>query len=172
MAQFRSSSYKDHGRMTWTCQARSGERQMKPFRSLIAIAALLLLCGQGGQAQTARTIKVVVPFPAGGSADDLARLLADQIARAQGASFVIENRPGAGTVVATEAVSRAAPDGTTLLIVANSFIINPSLRKLNYAPFGSFAPICNLVSSPLVLAVNSESKYRSLADLVGEAHAK
>ena len=122
--------------------------------------------------QMTRTIRIVVPFPAGGSADDLARLLADQIGRTHGVNFVVENRPGAGTVVATEAVSRPAPDGNTLLIVANSFVINPSLKKLNYDPFVSFAPVCHLVSSPLIVAVNSDSPFRSLADLINAAHAK
>jgi tripartite-type tricarboxylate transporter receptor subunit TctC len=147
---------------------------MKLIGILAAAAGMMLLALSGHDAvsQMARTIRIVVPFPAGGSADELARLLADQIGRTRGVNFVIENRPGAGTVVATEAVSRAAPDGNTLLIVANSFVINPSLKKLSYDPFTSFAPVCHLVSSPLIIAVNSESPYRSLADLINAAHAK
>ncbi len=147
---------------------------MKLVAILAAVAgmALLAMPGDGAVSQTARTIRIVVPFPAGGSADELARLLADEIGRSRGMNFLIENRPGAGTIVATEAVSRAAPDGNTLLIVANSFVINPSLKKLNYDPFTSFAPVCELVSSPLVIAVNSEEPYRSLADLIDAAHAK
>ena len=147
---------------------------MKILALLTAVASvtLLALSGHGAVSQMARTIRIVVPFPAGGSADDLARLLAEEIGRTRGVNLVIENRPGAGTVVATEAVSRAAPDGNTLLIVANSFVINPSLKKLNYDPFVSFAPVCHLVSSPLIIAVNSDAPYRSLADLVGAAHAK
>jgi tripartite-type tricarboxylate transporter receptor subunit TctC len=147
---------------------------MKLFAILAAAAGMMLLAlsGHGAVSQMARTIRIVVPFPAGGSADELARLLADQIGRTRGVNFVIENRPGAGTVVATEAVSRAAPDGNTLLIVANSFVINPSLKKLSYDPFTSFAPVCHLVSSPLIIAVNSDSPYRSLADLINAAHAK
>ena len=137
-----------------------------------ASVALLAVCGQGAVSQTARTIRIVVPFPAGGSADEVARLLGDQIGRSRGVNVVIENRPGAGTIVATEAVSRAAPDGNTLLIVANSFVINPSLKKLNYDPLTGFAPVCHLVSSPLVIAVNSDSPYRSFADLVAAARAK
>jgi tripartite-type tricarboxylate transporter receptor subunit TctC len=147
---------------------------MKLIGILAAVAGMLLLAlsGHGAVSQTARTIRLVVPFPAGGSADELARLLADQIGRTRGVNFVIENRPGAGTVVATEAVSRAAPDGNTLLIVANSFVINPSLKKLSYDPFASFAPVCELVSSPLIIAVNSDQPYRSLADLINAARAK
>jgi tripartite-type tricarboxylate transporter receptor subunit TctC len=147
---------------------------MKLIAILTAVAGVMLLALSGHDAvsQMARTIRIVVPFPAGGSADDLARLLAEEIGRTRGVNLVTENRPGAGTVVATEAVSRAAPDGNTLLIVANSFVINPSLKKLNYDPFVSFAPVCHLVSSPLIIAVNSDAPYRSLADLVNAAHAK
>jgi tripartite-type tricarboxylate transporter receptor subunit TctC len=154
------------------------ERQMKLIGLLTAAAgfaagsALLALSGHDAASQMARTIRLVVPFPPGGSADDLARLMADQVGRARGVNLVVENRPGAGTIVASEAVSRAAPDGNTLLIIANSFVINPSLKKLNYDPFTSFAPICHLVSTPLIVAVNSDSPYRSLADLINAAHAK
>src|ERR1700730_10005272 len=109
---------------------------MKLIRVLAAVAGVSLLAmsglamsGHGAVSQLARTIRFVVPFPPGGSGDDLARLLADQIGRAQSVNFVIENRPGAGTIVATEAVSRAAPDGNTLLMVANSFVINPRLTQ-------------------------------------------
>jgi tripartite-type tricarboxylate transporter receptor subunit TctC len=147
---------------------------MKTLALLTAVAGvtLLVLSGHGAVSQMARTIRIVVPFPAGGSADNLARLLAEEIGRTRGVNLVTENRPGAGTVVASEAVSRAAPDGNTLLIVANSFVINPSLKKLNYDPFVSFAPVCHLVSSPLIIAVNSDAPYRSLAELVNAAHAK
>jgi len=86
--------------------------------------------------------------------------------------MVIENRPGAGAVIGTEAVSRAAADGNTLLMVANSFVINPHLRKLNYEPLTSFEPICYVVRSPTVLVVNSGSSYRTFADLVAAARAK
>jgi len=117
-------------------------------------------------------LRIVVPFPPGGSTDILARLPADQIARMQGIATVTENRPGAGTIVATEAVSRAAPDGNTLLLNANSFVINPNLRKLSYDPLTSFEPVCYLVRSPQVVVVNSASPYRTLADLIDVARAK
>lgn len=122
-------------------------------------------------AQSARSIKIVVPFAAGGGADILARLLSEQISRTQGVTAVVENRPGAGTVIGTEAVARSAPDGNTLLIGGNSFVVNPNLRKVNYDPLTSFAPICHLTRSPNVIAVNSASPYRTLADLINAARA-
>ena len=78
----------------------------------------------------------------------------------------------AGTVIATEAVSRAAPDGNTVLLNANAFVIAPHLRKLTYDPLTSFAPLCQLVSSPQVIVVNGASPYRSLGQMLDAARAK
>ena len=147
---------------------------MRMPRRLLALCfavALLAPTGHVASAQTARTIKIVVPFPAGGVADILARLLAEQIGRARGPTIIVENRPGAGAVIGTEAVSRAAPDGNTLLITSPAFVINPHLRKLNYDPLISFEPICHLTSTPTVIVVNSASSYRTLADLLDAARA-
>jgi tripartite-type tricarboxylate transporter receptor subunit TctC len=143
-------------------------------RLAIALVAgpLVALSGHSARSQQTPTIKVVVPFPAGGAVDSLGRLLAEEISRAQGSAMVVENRPGAGTVIATEAVSRASPDGSTLLMSANSFVINPHLRKLNYDPLRSFAPICYLARTPTVVVVNTASPYRTLADLLEAARAK
>jgi tripartite-type tricarboxylate transporter receptor subunit TctC len=129
------------------------------------------LAPAGAHAQTG-TIRLVVPLPAGGGVDVVARQLAEQIAQAQGATFIIENRPGAGTMIGTEAVARANPDGNTLLVVPNSFVVAPQLHKANYDAIASFTPICSLVATPTVLAVNKTSPYRTLADLVGAAQAQ
>jgi tripartite-type tricarboxylate transporter receptor subunit TctC len=135
-------------------------------------AAFFAVTGPRAWSQTTRTIKIVVPFPPGGPTDFLARLLGEQIGRAQGPTMVVENRPGAGSVIGTEAVSRAAPDGNTVLIYSKESVINPHLRKVSYDPLTSFEPICRLVSSPTVIVVNSASPYRTLADLLDAARAK
>jgi tripartite-type tricarboxylate transporter receptor subunit TctC len=122
--------------------------------------------------QATRTIKIVVPFPPGGGVDIVARLMADQISRVQRASVIVENRPGAGTLIATEAVARAAPDGNTILFLANSFVINAGLRKGAYDPLTSFEPVCLLTRSPNAVVVNSASPYRALSDLIADARAK
>jgi tripartite-type tricarboxylate transporter receptor subunit TctC len=133
---------------------------------------LLAPTGHDAWSQAARTIKIVVPFPAGGSADILARLLGEQIGKTQGPTVVIENRPGGGASIAYEAVARAAPDGNTLVINGNSLVINPNLRKVNYDPLTSFEPICYLVTTPQIVVVNSASPYRTLGDLIAAARAK
>jgi tripartite-type tricarboxylate transporter receptor subunit TctC len=135
----------------------------------LVMAAAALFCS-GAWAQTA--VKIVMPAPAGGAGDIVARMLTEQVGRAQGLTLVIENRPGAGTIIGTEAVARAAPDGTTLLITAPYLVIAPHLRKLNFDPLTGFEPICHLVSSPGVIVVNSSSPYRTLGDFLDAARAK
>ena len=89
----------------------------------LSTALLLALSAGGAFAQTSRTVKLVVPYPPASGPDILSRLMADQVGRAQGVTIVVENRPGAGTTIGTEMVARAAPDGNTVLLVANSFVV-------------------------------------------------
>jgi tripartite-type tricarboxylate transporter receptor subunit TctC len=135
-------------------------------------AAFVILFSTGAWSQATRTIKIVVPIAPGGSMDILARVLGEQIGRTQGPTMLIENRTGAGGVIAAEAVSRAAPDGNTLLIDSSNLIITPQLRKLSYDPLTSFEPICYLTSTPSVIIVNNASPYLTLADLLDVARAK
>src|SRR5947209_5771268 len=142
-------------------------------RAAIALAAVLLLASFAPSAWTqAGAIKIVVPYTPGSGPDILARLMAEQIGRAQGATVVVENRPGGGTVIGTEAVARAAPDGSTVLLVANSFVVNPALKKTGYDPVTSFEPVCYLAATPIVLVVNGSAPYRTLAELIAAARAK
>src|SRR5215470_12066613 len=134
-------------------------------------ALFLIAFGESALPQTG-PIKIVNPYPPGGTADIIARLLGEQIGRTQGVTMMIENRPGGGTAIGTEAVARAAPDGSTLLITSVVLVINPHLRKLNYDPLASFEPICNLVQSPQVIVANTGSPYRTMADLTSAARAK
>ena len=119
----------------------------------VLCAVAVALSGQDASSQTARTIKIVAPVAPGGVGDTIARLLGEQVGRAQGQTVLIENRTGAGGVIAAEAVSRAAPDGHTLLINTPNLVIASHLRKLSYHPVTSFEPICKLVNSPSVLAI-------------------
>jgi len=120
----------------------------------------------------AQTTKLVVPIPAGGAGDVLARVLADQISRTQGAPVMVENRPGGSTLIGTEAVARATPDGSSLLVPGTGFVINPHLRKTNYDPLTSFEPICHLANLPTVIVVKSSSPFTKLTDLLDGARAK
>ena len=155
------------------------QRPLRHFQCWIAATGTLALLSIIGLAPLdrpawaqARTIRLVAPVPPGGTTDILARLLADQIGRRPGVSVVVENRPGAGTVIGNEAVARAAPDGNTLLINTTGILISPYLQKASYDPLTSFEPICQLVSSPTVFVVNSASPYQTLPDLIAAARAK
>jgi tripartite-type tricarboxylate transporter receptor subunit TctC len=142
-----------------------------PAALLTWLLASLVVCGPV-QSQTPKAIKIVVPFPPGGGSDLLGRILADQIHRTERITAVVENRAGAGSVLGTDAVSHAAPDGTTLLINTPNIVIAAHLRKLNYDPLTSFEPICKLGSSPALVVVNGSSSYRTLADLVAAARGR
>jgi tripartite-type tricarboxylate transporter receptor subunit TctC len=135
--------------------------------ALVGAAVFAISQGALAQGPAGRTLRLLVPFAAGGGADLLARLLSQQVGQSHNQTVVVENRPGAATVLGTEAVARTEPDGTTMLLVANSFLINSILRpNLRYNPLTSFEPICLLVSSPNLFIVNSSSPFRSLADFV------
>jgi len=141
-------------------------------RTTAAFIAIVLsaFAATGARAQSA--IKLVVPYPPASGPDILSRLMAEEIGRAHGPTVVVENRPGGGTVIGTEAVARAAPDGGTVLLVANSFVVNPALKKQNYDPATSFEPVCYLAATPIVFVVNGASPYRTINDLVAAARAK
>jgi len=142
---------------------------------VVAVAAMtfiIVITADGVRAQISRTIRIVVPYAPGGTADIVARLLADQAGRAGGPAMIVENRPGAGGAVGTETVARATADGTTLLVVSTPFLIDPLLRKLNYDPLRNFAPLCNLVSAPTVIVVNSAAPYRTLAQMLDDARVR
>jgi len=122
--------------------------------------------------QAGRTIRLILPFPPGGPADAMVRVVAQQIGDSGGPSMVIETHPGAGTEIGTEYVSRAAPDGGTLLVISPSFVVLPHVRKLKYDPLTDFAPICELAIFPPIILVNSDSPYRTLGEFIAAARAR
>jgi len=135
-------------------------------------AVLLFLPITAAWPQSARAIKLINPYPPGGGADVLARVLVNEIGNMGGPTLVVENRPGAGTVIGTQDAVRAAPDGNTLLITNNALLLAPHLRKLDFDPLTSLEPICSVGSTPTVVIVNSASPYHSLSDLVAAARHK
>src|SRR3954469_22394955 len=148
---------------------------MRTKLTSLLCSIILLLLGleaAGAQSHAGRVVHIVVPSTAGGGADVLARLLANHISRSQDQTIIVENRPGAGNTIGTEAVARATPDGNTLLITTPEFVINPHLRKLSYDPLTGFAPICILARSPQLILVNPATPYKSLAELLDAARQK
>jgi tripartite-type tricarboxylate transporter receptor subunit TctC len=114
-----------------------------------------------------------VPYAAGGGVDILARTLGEAVSRQWGQSVVVENRPGAGGVVASQVLVTSAPDGYTLMVVASGHATNAFLYpKLPYDTFKDFTPISILASSPNILLVRADSPFKTLADVIAQAKAK
>jgi len=143
-------------------------------RVLAAICAFLLTAGTAA-AQTfpSRTITLVVPFPAGGALDAVARPMAEGMRKILGQPVIVENVPGAGGTVGTGNVAKAAPDGYTILLgsVATHAIAAGVYPKLTYDPIASFAPITQLTRGPLVLAVAPQVAAKTVAELIAAAKA-
>jgi len=143
---------------------------------LFALAALLLVSSPFSPALAAypeRPIRIVVPFAPGGGTDVVARTLAQEMARNLGASIVIENKPGAGTILGTQAVATSDADGYTLLMGTFANAVNPSLKpKLPYDPHADFAAVALIARSFNIVVVNPKSPYHSIADLIAAAKAE
>jgi tripartite-type tricarboxylate transporter receptor subunit TctC len=139
---------------------------------LFAVAVAAAAQPAGAQGVTGKTVKIVVPYPAGGTGDVVARVVAQSITEKTGQSIIVEDRPGAGSIVGTEFVARAEPDGTTLLLVENPFILSSIMFTGHYDPVTSFEPICYVAATPAVLAVSSKSDIKTLADFLTLAKSK
>jgi tripartite-type tricarboxylate transporter receptor subunit TctC len=139
----------------------------------MALGLLMLAGGAFAQSYPSKTIRVVVPQPPGGSTDLVARPLARHLTDSLGQAIVVENRPGAGSLIGTDLVAKAAPDGYTLLMVAASFTINPSLHKsLPFDPVNDFAPISLLSAFPNLLVVHPSVPVKTVQELIALAKAK
>jgi tripartite-type tricarboxylate transporter receptor subunit TctC len=135
-----------------------------------AALAGLSVFGAHGQTFPTRNVTIFVPFAAGGPTDTIIRILGARLAARWQKSVIIENRPGAGTIVATTALARAEPDGYTLGVAVNTFAINPAINHaLAYDPLKDFAGISMVVSVPIVLVANSSFPPNSVAELVALA---
>jgi tripartite-type tricarboxylate transporter receptor subunit TctC len=145
------------------------------MRAIKYILCIFLLAAVPAHADTwpTRAVRLIVPFPAGGPADTLARVIADKLSAQWGQPVVIENRAGAGGNIGAELAARAAPDGYTLLINPSNHVINASLyAKLPFDPLNDFTPLTEVASYMLVLVAHPSLPARSLAEFVSYARAQ
>jgi len=151
------------------------QRNTKTKSALFALAALLLPAFSADDAWALypdRIVRIVVPFAPGGGTDVIARTLAQEMAKDLGATVVIENKPGAGTIIGTQAVATSEPDGYTLLMGTFANAVNPSLNaRLPYDPHKDFAPVALIARSFNIVVVNPKSPIHSIADLIAAAKA-
>ena len=144
---------------------------MRDIRTLLACAVALSFATDAALAQTAkypaRPVRLVVPFAAGGTNDILGRIVAEKLAERFGQPFVADNRAGANTVVGSEIVARATPDGHTLLIVSASIAVNPSLvRALPYDTLRDFAPIGVVAGGPYLMVIHPAVPAKTVGEFI------
>jgi len=140
------------------------------MKALIAAAALVMSCAAAAQSYPDKPVRVIVPFPAGATMDYVVRLVASRMSEDWGKPVVVENRTGGAGIIGTDAGAKSAPDGYTILAVANSFAGNPAYRTdLPYDTFKDFAPVSLVGYTPLVLVGHPSVPANSTAELVALA---
>ena len=150
-----------------TCSFRSFSLRLGACLAATALAASTALA-----AFPEKPVKLVVPFAPGGGTDSVARALGIGMTKSLGQAVIIDNKPGAGTIIGTDAVAKSAADGYTVLVATFAHTVNPSLMaKLPFDTQKAFAPVILLARGPNVLVVRADSPYKSVADIVAAARA-
>jgi len=146
----------------------------RELASLFAAASVLrALPSLAASPYPSRQVKVVVPFTAGGGTDVVARAIAVSLSQSMGQTFFVDNKPGASTVIGSDYVAKAAPDGYTLLVASVPHVTNPWMMKnLPFDTVKAFAPICLAVQSPFIMVTASASSIQSIADALALAKTK
>jgi tripartite-type tricarboxylate transporter receptor subunit TctC len=160
--------------------AQATKLQTQKRRTLVALASLLFIgtgifLSQQAHAQNypTRPVKIVVPFATGGPADNYARFIAQRLQESMGQTFVVDNKPGAGSVIGTDVAAKAAPDGYTLLLMSNTHTVNETLiPNKPFALMKDFVGVAPINYSDLVLVVNPNKGLNSLADVLRVAKAQ
>src|SRR5947208_9141775 len=150
-------------------------RSRRLAAAAIAATGLLLTLAAPAFAQSDypnRPVRLIIPFPPGGSNDVVGRMIGDQLGKQLGKQVIIDNRAGAGGVIGTELASHATPDGYTVLVISLAHAINPWLYKLPYDPIKAFAPIGVMGSGPNVVVVHPDLPVHSIKELVALAKQK
>src|ERR1700739_1222712 len=149
-------------------------RQMVPLGRTFIVFLLAVLAASAAQAKYPdRSVRIVLPFAAGGVADITARIVAEKLGDKLGQRFYVENQPGAGGIAAARSVISSPPDGNTLALLSNGTAISVSLfKKLPFDPLKDFAPISSLGFFDFIFATDANSEFRTLGDFVAAAKAK
>src|SRR5262249_23324175 len=142
-------------------------RHAQALMKKLLLVLLVVSLPAFSQQYPARPVKLIVPFPPGGATDIVGRLVAGQMQEVWGQPVIVENKPGAGTVVGTDAVAKAAPDGYTLGVVVTAHVINPSLRSsMPYDTLKDLAAVTQVSAQQLVIAANPSLPASNMAELI------
>jgi tripartite-type tricarboxylate transporter receptor subunit TctC len=150
----------------------SPRARIAAFAIVAALIGPVLLNPASAEDYPARPVRLIIPFPAGGSNDVVGRLVATYLGERFGRQLVVDNRSGAGGVIGTEAVAKSPPDGYTLLLISIAHAVNPWLYKLSYDPIKDFAPVALLAQGTNVLVVHPSVPATSVREFIALARAK
>ncbi|HYC44442.1 MAG TPA: tripartite tricarboxylate transporter substrate-binding protein [Burkholderiales bacterium] len=144
------------------------------LQATLGIAALFgAACALAQEAPVPKLVRIVVPFSAGASNDAIARALAPQLSKRLATSFIVENRPGAASVIGNDAVAKSPADGSVLLLTSSTFLtVAATTPRLPYDPIASFTPVATVVQNPSLLAVSGAAPFKTTAELISAARAK
>jgi tripartite-type tricarboxylate transporter receptor subunit TctC len=145
----------------------------RPIRSVIALLAFAAAFAAHAQAYPSKPVKIIVPFAAGGPADIYARVIAQKLGESMGQAFIVEDKPGAGSLIGTEAVAKSAPDGYTLLLMSNTHTVNETLvANKPYVLMRDFVGVAPINYSDLVLVAHPSLQVSTLGELLKLAKSK
>jgi tripartite-type tricarboxylate transporter receptor subunit TctC len=142
-----------------------------PYTIAAALMAVPVVA-YSAQAYPERPVRIVVPVAAGGGVDALARIVSQHLNAVWGQPFIVDNRPGAGGSLGAEIVSRATPDGYTLMVSSSSYLTNAAIRDVRYDPIRDFQPITKLTTNPYIIVVTPSLPVKTVNDLIALAKAK
>ena len=149
------------------------KRRVYAARALVAITGLAAVAGASAQQYPNRSVRLIIPFSAGGAADVPGRILGQRISESMGQQLIIDNRPGAGSTIGAEAGAKALPDGYTWFMISNTHFVSAALyKKLPYDSLNDYTPVTQITSAPNVLVVHPSLPAKSVKDLIALARAK
>lgn len=142
--------------------------------SLLAAVTIAVAMAGTAHAQTfpSKPLRIIVPFAPGGAADITSRLLGEHLSKGLGQSVIVDNRPGAGAVIGYELGARSPADGHTMLVVFPSFVVNPSVRRVQYDPIKDFKAVTQTISLPMTITVHPSLPAKSMKEFIALARAK